>query len=173
MSTKSITLLPDWKRWFWGYFFGVVLIPLFGIGLFVLWNIHSKRKAISYEVTDRQIKATGKEYSQTVDLANITQIDVEQNWLEQKMGIGDLRITTESREIQILGQNDPKELSEMIGHAVKAERKRIEELNKVETKAEEAPNPGTMDRMDYLTGLWQQGLITNEEFEKEKKHFGE
>jgi hypothetical protein len=28
-----------------------------------------------------------------------------------------------------------------------------------------------MERMDYLTGLWQQGLVSDDDFEKEKKHF--
>ena len=31
--------------------------------------------------------------------------------------------------------------------------------------------PGSMDRMDYLTGLWQQGLISDRDFDKEKRHF--
>lgn len=168
---QSIELTPSWKRWFWGYFFGILLVPFFGIGLFVLWKVHTKKNSFIYEVTNRQIKSVDDKLSKSIDLANVTSIDVEQNWLDQKLGIGDLLLTTESRTLRILGQADPNELSNMIAQAVQAERKRIKELNKVKPQPTEHPAPGSLDRMDYLTGLWQQGLITNEEFEEERKHF--
>ncbi len=169
--SKSIELTPSWKRWFWGYFFWILLVPLFGIGLFVLWKVHTKKNSVIYEVSNHQIKSVDKKMSQSIDLANVTSIDVEQNWLDQKLGIGDLLLTTDSRELRILGQTEPNELSNMIAQAVQAERKRVKDLNKVKPKQVEHPTPGTLDRMDYLTGLWQQGLITNEEFEEERKHF--
>lgn len=168
---QSIELTPSWKRWFWGYFFGTLLIPLFGIGFFVLWKVHTKKKSIVYEVTNRQIKSVDEKLSQSIDLANVTTIDVEQNWLDQKLGIGDLLLSTESRTLRILGQAEPNELSDMIAHAVQAERQRVKEQNKVKPKPVDHPTPGSLDRIDYLTGLWQQGLITNEEFEEERKHF--
>jgi len=169
--SKSIELRPDWKRWFWGYFFGILLIPLAGIGLFVLWKVHSKKKSYVYEVTDRQITAIGENVSQTVDLANITNLDVEQNWLDKKFSIGDITLITRSRQIKLLGQSNPQSLADTISTAIHAERKRIAELNKTKRPQVEPPPPGTMDKLDYLTGLWQQGLISNEDFMKEKQNF--
>lgn len=169
--TKSIELRPDWKRWFWGYFFGILLIPLAGIGIFVLWKVHKKKNSYIYEVTDQQIRATGENISQMVDLANIKTLDVEQNWFDKKFNIGDIILITESRTIKLLGQTNPQVLAETITTAIHAERKRIEELNRVIEKPVEHPPPGTIDKLDYLTGLWQQGLISNEDFEKEKQNF--
>lgn len=169
--TKSIELRPDWKRWFWGYFFGILLIPLAGIGIFVLWKVHKKKNSYIYEVTDQQIRATGENISQTVDLANIKTLDVEQNWFDKKFNIGDIILITESRTIKLLGQTNPQVLAETITTAIHAERKRIEELNRIKEKPVEHPPPGTIDKLDYLTGLWQQGLISNEDFEKEKQNF--
>lgn len=170
--SKSTELTPSWKRWFWSYFFGVLLIPVLGIGLIVLWVTHSKRKKISYKVTDRQISSTDGKVSKTIDLANIKTLDVEQNWLDKKFGIGDILLSTEMRSIKLLGQPNPDQLSDMISQAIRAERKRIQELKKSKDKVrEEPPQPGTLDRIDYLTGLWQQGLISDEDFKKEKKHF--
>lgn len=172
--SKSIEIKPNWKRWFWGYFFGVLLIPFAGLGIAVLWIVHTRRKKISYTVTDRQIKQRDKNISQTIDLANIKTLDVEQNWLEKKFDIGDIVLSTETRSMRLKGQPNPANLSDMISAAVRAERKRIEELNRVdETPKEEPPPPGTLDKINYLTGLWQQGLISEEDFEKEKKHFEE
>lgn len=169
--TKSIELRPDWKRWFWGYFFGILLIPLAGIGIFVLWKVHKKKNSYIYEVTDQQIRATGENISQTVDLANIKTLDVEQNWFDKKFNLGDIALITELRTIKLLGQTNPQVLAETITTAIHAERKRIEELNRVKEKPVEHPPPGTIDKLDYLTGLWQQGLISNEDFEKEKQNF--
>lgn len=171
MAEKSIELRPDWKRWFWSYFFGILLIPLLGIGLFVLWKVHQKKKSIIYKVTDQQIKATEENISQTVDLTNIKTLDVVQNWLDQQFDIGDIILITESRQISLLGQKKPKSLADTISAAIHYERKRIAELNKEKEKQIDLPPPGTLDKLDYLTGLWHQGLISNEDFEKEKKNF--
>jgi len=169
--SKSIELYPDWKRWFWGYFFGILLIPLFGIGLFVLYRVHKKRRGFRYNITDRQITATGTDLSQTVDLANVKTLDVEQNWFDKRFGIGDVKLHTETRSVTMLGQKDPQSLSDMISKAIFAEKKRIEELKTVEEETIEPPPPGTLDKLDYLTGLWQQGLLSDEDFREEKKKF--
>lgn len=170
--SKSIELKPDWKRWFWGYFFGIILIPFLGIGIAVLWIVHSRRQHINYIVTDRQIEEQTKKLSQKIDLANVKTLDVEQNWFDKKFGIGDIKLSTETRSITLLGQPKPDKLSDMISSAIKAERKRIEDLNQVrKMPKEEPPSPGTLDKLDYLTGLWQQGLLSDEDYQKEKKHF--
>jgi len=170
--SKSIELKPDWKRWFWGYFFGIILIPFLGIGVAVLWIIHSRRKSIAYLITDRQIEERDKNISQKIDLANIKTLDVEQNWFDRKFGIGDIKLSTETRSITLLGQPDPDRLSDMMSAAIRAERKRITDLTiKRESPKESTYSPGTLDKIDYLTGLWQQGLLSDEDYKKEKKHF--
>lgn len=170
--SKSIELKPNWKRWFWGYLFGVVLIPAFGLGIAILWFVHTRRSNVSYTVTDRQIEYRDRKISKKIDLLNVKTLDVEQNWLDKKFGIGDLTLSTETRKITLKGQPNPEKLSDMISAAIRAERKRIEELNRVdEAPKVEPPTPGTLDKIDYLTGLWQQGLLSNEDYKKEKKHF--
>jgi|AntRauTorckE6833_2_1112554.scaffolds.fasta_scaffold12754_2 membrane protein YdbS with pleckstrin-like domain len=170
--SKSIVLKPNWKRWFWGYFSGVLLVPVLGIGIAVLWIVHTRRKQVIYEVTDRQIEHRNRKISQKIDLANVKTLDVKQNWLDKKFGIGDLTLSTETRSITLKGQSNPEKLSNMISAAVRAERKRIDELSHVKNIPEdEPPPPGTLDKLDYLTGLWQQGLLSDEDFKKEKKHF--
>jgi hypothetical protein len=69
-----------------------------------------------------------------------------------------------------MGLENPAELSGMILKAAKAERKRLEQ-QKIQQNKQPEFSPGSIERLNYLTGLWQQGLITDEEFEKERKHF--
>ena len=129
-------------------------------------------KNIIYRVTDRQIEELNKKISQTIDLANVKTLDVEQNWFDKKFGIGDVKLSTETRSITLLGQPKPENLSDMLSSAINAERNRIDDLNIISEKpADKPPSPGTLDKLDYLTGLWQQGLLSNEDYQKEKKHF--
>lgn len=166
-------LYPDWKRWFWGYFFGILLIPLIGIGLFVLYKVHKKKKSYRYIITNRQITSVSEKLSASVDLVNIKTLDVEQNWFDKKFGIGDITLVTGSRSVELPGLKNPESISDTISKAVFAEKKRIEELNKVEDDPIDPPPPGTLDKLDYLTGLWQQGLLSDEDFKNEKKNFEE
>lgn len=169
--SKSIELTPSWKHWFWKYVAGILLVPLFGIGIYILWKLNRKRQTIKYLITNEQIKTSGPSYTQTVDLVNIKDVSVHQRWIDQKFEIGTIQIDTGSRKIRIIGQQSPNKLAKMIESAVEGEKRRIAELSKVKTKTEETPQPGSLDRIDYLTGLWQQGLLSNEDFKKEKKHF--
>lgn len=171
--SQSTELRPVWKRWFWWYLFGVLLIPVFGLGLVLIYRTYHKNKFTLYRVTNRNIKSIDREFSESIDIANITSVEVHQPAYLKFLKVGDVILKTESRSVTIKGQENPHRLVEMMEHAVKAELKRLEELNKIKERPEPRHTPESLDRMDYLTGLWQQGLISNEEFEKERKHFEE
>ncbi len=169
--TDSIKLRASWKRWFWGYAIGVLLIPLLGLGFFIIWRVYNTQRSYLYTVTNRRIKCLDRTFSNSVDLANITEISVAQNVFHKLFGIGDVIITSDDHEIKLLGQEEPEQLAETIRHAVEAEKKRNEQSKKIPKRPEPPAPPGTLDKMDYLTGLWQQGLISDEDFQEEKKHF--
>lgn len=171
MSEKIITLKPDNKSQFWWYLAGFMLIPLFGLGLYLIYRVYKNHQAISYTVTDRQIMAEDLHISENIDLANITDVEIEQRWIDKKFGIGNLTLITKNRELKLIGLENPAQLSNMILKAAEAERKRLQNIKKQATRAKENTKPGSIDKMNYLTGLWQQGLISNEDFENEKKHF--
>ncbi len=171
MSEKIITLTPSHKSQFWWYLAGFILIPLFGAGLYLIYRVYKNHNAIIYTVSDRQITAEDLKFSENIDLANINDVDVEQRWIDKNFGIGNLILKTEKRSLKLIGLESPEELSKMIMQAAEAERIRIKKLEAQKQRSKEETKPGSLDKMDYLTGLWQQGLISNEDFEKEKKHF--
>lgn len=170
MSDKSITLTPSHKSLFWWYLLGFILIPLFGVGLYLIYRFYSSHNSIVYTITDHAITAKDSKIEQKMDLVNIQDVDVTQKWIDKKFGIGMVTIHSNSRTVDLIGLENPQKLADMILSAAKAERKRISEL-KTRTAREEPSAPGRDDRMDYLTGLWQQGLISEEDYEKERKHF--
>lgn len=163
-NQKSITLTPSWKAFFWRYVFGVIFVPLL-FGIYLLWETRKKHKGISYKITDRRITVVNGHISQNIDLADIRQAKAG----EMQFGVGSVIIKTQGREIELLGLKNPEVISNSIEKAVEAELKRLEAKKQAKPRSPQY-DPGTMDRLDYLTGLWQQGLMSDEDFHAEKKN---
>ena len=170
MEKKQVQLNPEKSHYFWQYVWGIILIPLFGIGLYLLYRIQKKRESIVYIVTDDTITKKTGSYSENIDLINITNITVKQSKFNERFDIGNLRIHTSTRSLKLEGLKNPYGVSNLILKAAEAERARIAEAKKLKPEEPQTP-PGTLDRLDYLTGLWQQGLLSDEDYLEEKKHF--
>ncbi|MBD3616045.1 MAG: hypothetical protein HUJ22_05680 [Gracilimonas sp.] len=163
-TEKSITLTPSWKAFFWRYIFGVILVPVL-IGIILLWKTRKKHAGISYKITNRKITVVKGNYSRNIDLADIRQATPG----ESRFGVGTVTLKTRGREIELIGLENPEYIADSIEKAVEAELKRLEAKKQAKPRKSQY-NPGTMDRLDYLTGLWQQGLMSDEDFEKERKN---
>lgn len=167
---KTVDLEPSWKNHILGYALSVLLIPLFGIGLIGLYLVYQRQKKYSYTFSDTQISSKDEKYQRNIDLVNIVRVTVEQSWLQSKMGVGNIVLHTSAMSMTLRGIEGPQNLKGVLEKAIAAEKQRQQEKQKTKPKQPDR-NPGTMDRMDYLTGLWQQGLVSDEDYEKEKKHF--
>lgn len=170
MTDKKIILTPSHKSFFWWYLLGIVLVPVFGLGIYIIYRYYRIQQSIKYIITDQSITARDSSVEEKIDLANVENVHVDRRWIDKKLGLGDLEIEAGSRAVRIIGMNSPSRLAEMILSAAAAERKRISDLQKKRAGDEISP-PERDDRVDYLTGLWQQGLISEEDFLREKKHF--
>ncbi|MDZ7660726.1 PH domain-containing protein [Fodinibius sp.] len=169
-SNRSITLEPSWRNHLLGYILSVLFIPLFGVGLIGLYWVYKRQKTYKYTFTDTKISSQDDKYQRNIDLVNIESVSVQQSWLQKKTSIGDIKLETTATSMTLRGIADPFALKDTLEKAISIQK----ELQKKEehTKPEQPDRgPGTMERMDYLTGLWQQGLVSDEDFEKEKKHF--
>lgn len=166
---RSITLRPSWKQFAVGYVLSVLTIPLL-VGLVGLYFVWRKHKRIRYQVTDRHITAIDSKYHRNIDLISIRSVEVTANWLQRKLGVGTLVIHTAEASTELKGMEHPDRLREMIEKAVEAQRQVLQEQSR-DPQPEPKYKPGSMDRMDYLTGLWQQGLLSDEDYEAERKHF--
>jgi hypothetical protein len=164
-SERSITLTPSWKAFFWQYVLGIILAPVL-IGLFILWRTHKTRSGIEYKITDRKITVIDGHISQNIDLGDIRKATPG----ELSFGVGSVTLKTSGRSIDLIGLKHPQQIAHSIEKAVEAELKRLEAEKQAKPR-ETDYEPGTMDRLDYLTGLWQQGLISDEDFDTEKQKF--
>lgn len=167
---KTYTLYPNWKNHLPGYAIGLLTIPVFGLGIIILIITWRRHRRYRYEISDTTITAVGRDLSRNMDIINIRSVDVQQGRLQRKLEIGDLHLTSHLSEIHIIGQTNPYQLKELIVKAIANARKQLTEKQKTVPRQPKM-EPGQMDRINYLTGLWQQGLISDEDFDQEKKKF--
>ncbi|NGP76925.1 PH domain-containing protein [Balneolaceae bacterium YR4-1] len=167
---KSYTLTPSWKHYLSGYLLSILAVPLAGIGLIGLYFVRKRHKSTRYIITDTQISSIDSKYQRNVDLVNIENIELEEGWWKRKLGIGNLILHTSASELNITGIENPRELKDLLEKAISAEIRKQQEEEKNKPK-EPKYSPGSMDKMEYLTGLWQQGLISEDDYENERKHF--
>lgn len=171
MEKRVFILQPERSHYFWYIFFGILLIPLLGIGLVLLYRVYQNRKNTEYQLTDSTITAITPGLTSALDLANVHSVDLEQSVTDRWFSIGSLLIKTNKKTIRIRGISDPETISDIILTAANQLRTQLETERKARLQKPKMA-PGVMDKMDYLTGLWQQGLISNEDFNREKKYFG-
>lgn len=172
MNSRVFILQPERSHYFWKILFGTLLIPLFGAGLFLLYKVHLNRKNTEYQLSDRAITVIRPEHTSALDLTDVQSIDIEQSVTDKWFSIGTLILKSGSKTVQLMGIKDPGSISEIILTSAKRLREELEAERKSKQREPKAP-PGVIDKMDYLTGLWQQGLISNEDYERERKYFGE
>jgi len=169
-NSKTLSLEPSWKNHIAGYIISVLLIPIFGIGFIGFYLVRKRQKKYAYTFSDTRISSRDDKYHRNIDLINIDSVSVEQSWLQEKMGVGNIVLQTSASSMTLRGMETPDNLADIIKKAIAAELQRLQQ--KKESKpAKPQHKPGEMDRMDYLTGLWQQGLVSGEDFEKERKNF--
>jgi len=169
-SDKFFELQPSWKQFFWAYTLSIFAIPLFGIGLIAFYYTRKKHRQIIYKISDLHITCIDDRYEHKVDLVDITDIETRQTWLQEKMHIADLVLQTSASKMVLGGLQEPGRLKNILEQAIEAEKVRREQQQKTNAR-EPDYKPGSMDKINYLTGLWQQGLISDEDYRKERKHF--
>jgi len=167
---KTIALAPSWKNHLAGYLLSVLCIPLFGLGLIGLYLVYKRQKTYAYTFSDTQISSQDQKYQRNIDLINIENVRIEQSWLQKKMGVGNIVLQTSASSMTLRGIDEPFGIKRVLDKAIAAEKQRQREKEKTEPQKPDH-DPGTKNRMDYLTGLWQQGLVSDEDYEKERKHF--
>lgn len=168
-TQKKITIHPSWKNYFWSYILGVLLTPLL-IGIFILWFTNRSRKNIVFTITDYSISRTKKGDIVSLDLIHILSTSYSQNRIQKLLGIGDIKLQANVSELVLEGIEEPSSFLEKIETAIAYQKEKLKASEKIKPR-ETSHDPGTLDKMDYLTGLWQQGLISDEDYDKERKNF--
>jgi hypothetical protein len=106
------TVNPVWHEFGWQFLFGLLLIPLFGIGLVVLVHAFIRQYGNKYIVTNKKVvfqEGLFTRHRQVFRIANIASIATEQSFLQRIFGCGRVILSLpgikfETRKIQHPGK---------------------------------------------------------------------
>ena len=168
-SNKIITLTPSWKNYFWGYAFGFLLLPVL-VGIIILWLTIKKRKSLRFEISDHSIAVLQDSDKRELSLVDILSTSVEQSKFQAVFNIGDIHLQTNVSTLILTGIEEPEGLLEKIDTAIAYQKEQLRASKKIQAR-KPTHDPGTLEKLDYLTGLWQQGLISDEDYDSERKKF--
>ncbi|MEX2351260.1 MAG: hypothetical protein WD529_02385 [Balneolaceae bacterium] len=167
---RSITLRPSRRAWLWYWVTGILLLPLFGAGLYLILKAWRESRSVELQLFDREIRFRSDARTVVTPLASIEEVTVVQSRMGSWLNTGDLIVAGDRESLRLPGLAGPHQIAGAIRHTAAAERQRAKGQTPAR-RPEPAWSPGTLPRLDDLTGLWQQGLISEEDFLKERKRF--
>ncbi len=168
-SQETFELQPEWNYNLLAYIISVLLMPV-GIGLILFFIFKARLEDRRYIITNDRIQAYKKDHESSIQIRHVEKMYITRSWSERMSDLGTLVVEGDDKKIKMLGIRDPEEIQHAIEMAQKMYRKTDEIFEKDRTWHKDV-KVGGLDPMDNLVGLWQQGLISNEEFENERRKF--
>lgn len=152
----------------WVYLPIVILIAL---GTLSTVNRYRQLFREQYVISDTAIQIQTSKDDRTYILTNIREISSKEYWWLPFSKMGKIEIYANGRYSILRGIKDAKETAAIILMAVEAAI--ANKKKRPETSHYQPPihTPGTLEPMNDLVGMWQQGLISDEDFESEKRKF--
>ena len=141
----------------------------FGISLLILWIFYRRLRAEEYILGDHSIQIETRITNQTITRHDIGSVKDTAVWWLRMFDLGVLELSTSSVTGRLRGLKDPKGLAAIIQIAVDASIERRNRQNFTHKASAELHPAGTLELMNDLVGLWQQGIIDDETFKAEQQ----
>jgi len=167
---KIYTLKPEWKYNLLPYIFSIILLPVFGLGIIVYWYYKKRIDRKEYQISNDKVTEIDNGDIQSIAIMEIEALSVTRTWSEQKGSLGTLHISGAGKHIALLGIDRVEDIQDALEMAIANEKLRQSQEDNSKSDYPDV-KVGGLEQMNNLVGLWQQGLISNEDFEKEKDKF--
>jgi len=167
---KIYTLKPEWKYNLLPYIFSIILLPVFGLGIIVYWYYKKRIDRKEYQISNDKVTEIDNGDIQSIAIMEIEALSVTRTWSEQKGSLGTLHISGAGKYIALLGIDRVEDIQDALEMAIANEKLRQSQEDNSKSDYPDV-KVGGLEQMNNLVGLWQQGLISNEDFEKEKDKF--
>ncbi len=111
---------PAWRSYIKQFFFGTLLLPLFGLGLFFFLYVILHRSGKLYVVTTTRVITRKGLFSKLIDeisISDIKSMSVIQSFFDRLVDCGDIYIATSATsdvEIKVKNICKPQEFKDMI-----------------------------------------------------------
>jgi hypothetical protein len=162
-SERVIILKPHPMGWLYLFVICVLAIPLFGAGLVAGFFLLKHIRSLSYHLSDSGVElhrggvVTSLRWDQVSDASAVSRAG----------RLGHVVLHTAEGDLRLLFLEDAFGLAETIQAMLKARKAHQEER----FEPRESETGMGNDRLNDLTALWQQGLISEEDYLVERKHF--
>jgi hypothetical protein len=167
---KTYSLQPELQHYLIPFAIAMLLIPVFFIGMFIIYYYRTLMRETWYHISNDRITRTFRDRSTHIQISEISELYVSYNWLHKKFGLGNVHIEGGGNEVVLEGVSNPVQLLEMIQLASDQLKQYSQAALNPKSDFEDLKT-GAAEQMNYLVGLWQQGLITNEEYEIEREKY--
>lgn len=162
-TARVIILKPHPMGWLYLIVICILAIPLFGLGLVAGYFLWKHIRSISYQLSDRGIDTRIGDRTTSISWDSVTDAVA----VSRAGRLGHVIIRTEGADIRLLFLEDAFGLAETI-RAMLQNRKSTQDNIFIPRESEVSM---ANDRLNDLTALWQQGLISEEDYQAERKHF--
>lgn len=149
--------------------FSTLSLVLLGVCAWVTYLNVRKLPKEYYLVSDHSIQVKSHKEDTTISLVNITQVTSKRHWQIPFTSYGQVLLKANGRQHIMRGLKDAASIAEIISQAVDAA---IARENRKSGPLKFTPPlhaPGTLEQMNDLVGLWQQGILSDEEYRQEAK----
>jgi hypothetical protein len=170
-DNKNIySLQPELQHYLIPFAIAMLLIPVFFIGMFIIYYYRTLMRETWYHISNDSITRTFRDKSTQILISEISDVHVSYNRLHEKFGLGNVHIKGDGKEVVLEGVSNPVQLMETIQLAADQVKQYIQADLNPKSDFDDLKT-GAAEQMNYLVGLWQQGLITNEEYETEREKY--
>lgn len=141
----------------------------FGISLLLLWIFYRRIRQEEYNLGDHSIQVETSKKDVSIPLYDITSINAINVWWLRFFKLGHLELKTESLLVRLRGVKDPMGLGAIIQKAVDAAVARRNRQGVTFQAPAQLHPAGTLEQLNDLVGLWQQGIIDDATYEAEQR----
>lgn len=117
-SDKIIySLYPVWHSFSWHIFLGILLLPLFGVGLIVFFRVLFRRHSIKYVLMTKKIVVQTGVFTRTTESFNLNKISTmsfKQTPMQRVLKSGDVILTLPGKTISVKDITHPEKFVESI-----------------------------------------------------------
>lgn len=143
---------------------------LFGYGFFVMQKLNKQLAAVSYKVFDDRIELVdpSQNLNTTLRIQDLVAVKRTQSPNQSKFGLCDLHLQTDKETAVMVGIEKGEQLEDVLIIAIEKEKRRKAMQERAKGDYTEF-RIGGLENMNDLVGMWQQGLISDEDFEAEQR----
>jgi hypothetical protein len=136
----------------------------------IVMFIGNKRlNRVTYLISDHSIQIQTANDDTTISLVNITDVSGRRHLRLPFTNFGKVIIASNDRQFEMIGIKDASTLAGIIKQAAEAAVARERQRSGPMRYTPPIHAAGTLEQKNDLVGLWQQGMLTDEEYREEVK----